>query len=172
MKIALLVDGDNISSKYLPAIIGEIQKRGTLAVKRIYGDWTSVNMAGWQSSLMKFCIRPVQQFRYGSNATDGALIMDAMEVLLTTDRIDCFCIVSSDSDFYSLCLRIRENGKTVIGIGNEQTKDVLIRACDDFVFLENLNLEELRITKDLDEELLNPETLLASAYARCSGDDE
>jgi len=172
MKIAMFIDGDNISPKYLLGIMSELQKRGTLAIKRIYGDWTSTHMNGWQDSLKQFCIRPVQQFRYGDNATDGAIIMDAMEVLLTTDRIDCFCIVSSDSDFYSLCLRIRENGKTVIGIGNNQTKDVLIKACDEFVRLENLSIEETKSNQDMDEELLNPETLLLRAYTECAGDDE
>jgi hypothetical protein len=172
MKIALFVDGDNISPKYMPAIMSEIQKRGTLAIKRIYGDWTNTGMHGWQDCLKQFCIRPIQQFRYGENATDGAIIMDAMEVLLTTDRIDCFCIVSSDSDFYSLCLRIREHGKTVIGIGNKKTKDVLIRACDEFVRLENLSLKEQKSTKNRDEEPSDPETLLVRAYTECSGDEE
>ena len=172
MNIALLIDGDNISYRYLPGIMSDLQKRGTLSVKRIYGDWTSPNMSGWQESLRQFCIKPIQQFRYGDNATDGAIIMDAMEILMSIDRIHCFCIASSDSDFYNLCLRIRENGKKVIGIGNLQTKDVLRRACDEFVFLENLRIEEPKSTEDLAEELSNPETLLSKAYGECSGDNE
>jgi len=172
MNIALLIDGDNISHKYLPGIISDLQKRGTLSVKRIYGDWTTPNMTGWQDALRKFCIRPIQQFRYGDNATDGAIIMDAMEILMSTDRIDCFCIASSDSDFYNLCLRIRENGKKVIGIGNIQTKEVLKKACDEFVFLENLRIEEPKSTRESDREEFNPANILTQAYARCSNDEE
>lgn len=171
-RIALLIDGDNISPKHLPAIMVEVQKRGICSVKRIYGDWTTVNMNGWKTYLQQFCIRPMQQFRYGENATDGAIIMDAMEILLLSNRIDAFCIVSSDSDYYNLCHRIRESGRTVIGIGERKTKQILQLACDDFIFLDNLEIESDKPTDDNSNEVTNPEKLLVRAYLECSSEGD
>lgn len=171
-RIALLVDGDNISPKYLPAIMHEMQKRGTCYLKRIYGDWTSATMGGWKDCLQEFGVRPMQQFRYGVNSTDNAIIMDAMEILLSTHRIECFCIVSSDGGFHSLCQRIRESGRFVIGIGDRKTKPVLQRSCDEFVFLDNLSLDESKSLGKINGEALNPESLLTRAYLECSSDRE
>jgi hypothetical protein len=169
-RIALLIDGDNISPKHLPAIMIELQKRGTCSVKRIYGDWTTVNMNGWKPYLQQFCIRPMQQFRYGENATDGAIIMDAMEILLSSNRIDTFCIVSSDSDYYNLCHRIRESGRTVIGIGERKTKQILQLACDEFIFLDNLEIKEEAPSENISNGITNPEKLLIRAYSECSSE--
>lgn len=178
MRIALLIDGDNISPKYLPAIMSEMQQRGTCSIKRIYGDWTTPHMGGWKKHLNQYCVRPVQQFRNGENATDNAMIMDAMEILLAHDRIDCYCIISSDSDFYSLCLRIREHGRTVIAIGNRNTREILQRACDEFVFLENLSISGQKKEEDqanddpAEEDLSDPEVLLVKAYSICDNEQE
>lgn len=146
LTFAVLIDGDNAQPSLLESILKEIRSGnsdanrpiGKLALKRIYGDWTTNNMNGWKDDLHRFGIRPVQQFRYDNNATDGALMMDAIEIIHQNPRINAFCIVSSDSDFYNLALRIRENGLYVLGIGNRQTKDVFQKACNDFVFTNNL----------------------------------
>jgi hypothetical protein len=172
MKFALLIDGDNISPRYVDSILAEIQKRGSCSIKRIYGDWSSPQLNGWRDSLERHCIRPIQQFRNGENATDNAIIMDTMEILLTNDRIDCFAIVSSDSDFYSLCIRIREHGRSVLGIGENKAKDILIQSCDEFVFLENLKTLESDIEIDLGKDLSNPELLLTKAYQECSQEND
>ena len=169
-RIALLIDGDNISPKHLPAIMVEVQKRGTCSVKRIYGDWTTVNMNGWKPYLQQFGIRPMQQFRYGENATDGAIIMDAMEILLSSNRIDSFCIVSSDSDYYNLFHRIRESGRTAIGIGERKSKQILQLACDEFIFLDNLEMENDIASQDISNGFTNPEKLLVRAYLECSSE--
>ena len=171
-RIALLIDGDNVSPKFLPAIMMEIQKRGTCSVKRIYGDWTTSGMNGWKGYLQQLGIRPMQQFRYGENATDGAIIMDAMEILLSSNRIDCFCIVSSDSDYYNLCHRIRESGRTVIGIGERKTRSILQQACDEFIFIENLEMEKPDTLRSISREMSNPETLLVRAYLECSAEKD
>ncbi len=172
LRIALLIDGDNVSPKYVPAIMAEMQRRGTCAIKRIYGDWTTPNMNGWKRYLQQYCIRPIQQFRHGENATDGAIIMDAMEILFTHERIESFCIVSSDSDFYSVCLKIRETGRTVIGIGEHKTKELLQRACNEFVFLENLVPSEAAEPPDDTYTDSDPETLLRRAYQEAVDDGE
>lgn len=146
LKFAVLIDGDNARPSLLNSILKEIREGnqdsnrppGEIAIKRIYGDWTTNNMNGWKGELHSFGIRPIQQFRYDNNATDGALMMDAIEIIHLNPRINAFCIVSSDSDFYNLALRIRENGLYVLGIGNQMTKDVFRKACNDFVFTNNL----------------------------------
>jgi uncharacterized LabA/DUF88 family protein/cold shock CspA family protein len=165
---ALLIDGDNIQPSLTTSILSEIQKHGSIAIKRIYGDWTTPNMNGWKSYLQECCIRPIQQFRYGKNATDGALIMDAMEVILTNNRIDGFCIVSSDSDFYNLAIRIREAGLHIIGIGRRDTKEIFRKACNEFIFTENLSIK-------LDSEAQEPSDagqLLIRAYMDCDISEE
>jgi hypothetical protein len=140
-RFAVLVDGENMSPRYLSAVMAEINRAGEVIVCRVYGDWTDPHMGGWKELLRTHPIRPVQQFRYGQNATDGALIMDAIE-LVSTNRtpVNAFCIVSSDSDYYSLALRLREHGMYVMGIGRQGTKSILVRSCNRFVYLENLSL--------------------------------
>lgn len=120
--LALLIDGDNVSPKIVTGLLAEIANYGIASVKRIYGDWTKPNLNGWKECLLEHSIQPVQQFAYttGKNATDGAMIIDAMD-LLYTGRFSGFCIVSSDSDFARLAARIREQGVTVYGFGERKT---------------------------------------------------
>lgn len=148
-KFAVLIDSDNISAKYITYILDEMTKYGVITYKRIYGDWTSSQMGKWKQELLENSITPIQQFSntVGKNATDSALIIDAMD-LLYTDNVDGFCIVSSDSDFTRLAGRIRESGLTVIGMGEEKTPVPFRKACDIFTSLELL-VEENK-TKDTD----------------------
>ena len=138
--LALLIDGDNASPKIVAGLLAEIANYGTASVKRIYGDWTKPNLNGWKECLLEHSIQPVQQFAYttGKNATDGAMIIDAMD-LLYTGRFSGFCIVSSDSDFARLAARIREQGVTVYGFGERKTPRPFITACDKFVYFDVLN---------------------------------
>ena len=138
--LALLIDGDNASPKIVVGLMAEIANYGVASVKRIYGDWTGPNLKGWKECLLEHSIQPVQQFAYttGKNATDGALIIDAMD-LLYTGRFSGFCIVSSDSDFARLAARIREQGVTVYGFGERKTPRPFITACDKFVYFDVLN---------------------------------
>lgn len=135
--LALLIDGDNASPKIIAGLLAEIANYGTASVKRIYGDWTKPNLNGWKDCLLEHSIQPVQQFAYttGKNATDGAMIIDAMD-LLYTGRFSGFCIVSSDSDFARLAARIREQGITVYGFGERKTPRPFITACDKFVYVD------------------------------------
>ena len=136
---AVLVDGENVSPRFLSSILAEINRSGEIILTRVYGDWTEPDMGGWKELLRSYPVRPIQQFRYGQNATDGALIMDAIEIVSTNrNPVNAFCIVSSDSDYYSLALRLREHGMYVIGIGRQGTKSLLVRSCNRFVYLENL----------------------------------
>ncbi len=136
---ALLIDADNVSAKYIKPILTELSKYGNITYKRIYGDWTSTQNASWKEELLKNSITPIQQFAYtqGKNATDSAMIIDAMDILYTKE-LDGFCIVSSDSDFTRLVSRLRESGKTVIGMGENKTPEPFRKACDKFTILENL----------------------------------
>ena len=120
--LALLIDGDNASPKIVEGLLAEIAKYGTASVKRIYGDWTKPNLGGWKTCLLEHSIQPIQQFAYttGKNATDGAMIIDGMD-LLYTGRFDGFCLVSSDSDFARLASRLREQGLRVYGFGERKT---------------------------------------------------
>ncbi|UIK08984.1 NYN domain-containing protein [Neorhizobium galegae] len=138
--LALLIDGDNASPKIVSGLLAEIATYGTASVRRIYGDWTKPNLNGWKECLLEHSIQPVQQFAYttGKNATDGAMIIDAMD-LLYTGRFSAFCIVSSDSDFARLASRIREQGVTVYGFGERKTPRPFITACDKFVYFDVLN---------------------------------
>lgn len=138
--LALLIDGDNASPKVIVGLMAEIANYGTASVKRVYGDWTGPNLKGWKACLLEHSIQPVQQFAYttGKNATDGAMIIDAMD-LLYTGRFTGFCIVSSDSDFARLAARIREQGVTVYGFGERKTPRPFITACDKFVYFDVLN---------------------------------
>ena len=140
LKIALLIDGDNISAKYLNSILDELTEVGVVNIKRIYGDWTRNEMHSWGKELLNRSITPMQQFNNvsGKNATDSALIIDAMDILYNKD-VDAFAIVSSDSDFTRLASRLAESGKTVIGMGEAKTPDSFRNACTRFVSLENLH---------------------------------
>jgi hypothetical protein len=138
--LALLIDGDNASPKIIVGLMAEIANYGTASVKRIYGDWTGPNLKGWKECLLEHSIQPIQQFAYttGKNATDGAMIIDAMD-LLYTGRFSGFCIVSSDSDFARLAARIREQAVTVYGFGERKTPRPFITACDKFVYFDVLS---------------------------------
>ena len=137
--IALLIDGDNAQPSLIGKILAEAGKYGLITIRRIYGDWTTVNMSGWKHALHDNAIQPIQQFRYtvGKNATDSALIIDAMDIL-HSHLVDGFCIVSSDSDYTRLATRVREMGFFVMGIGKRRTPKAFINACNVFIYTENL----------------------------------
>lgn len=137
--LAVLVDADNAQASVVAELLAEVAKYGTATVKRAYGDWTTPSLAGWKSVLHVHAIQPVQQFRYttGKNATDSALIIDAMD-LLHGGKVDGFCLVSSDSDFTRLATRIREAGLSVYGFGEEKTPKPFVAACDKFIYTEIL----------------------------------
>lgn len=137
--IAMLIDGDNAQPSLLKEMLAEVSKYGRTTLRKIYGDWTTPQMNGWKETLQENAIQPVQQFRYtvGKNATDSALIIDAMDIL-HSGVVDGFCLVSSDSDFTRLATRIREKGVFVMGIGERKTPKSFTNACDLFVFTENL----------------------------------
>ncbi len=141
--IALLIDGDNAQPKRIGSIIEELSKQGTITIRRIYGDWTTTGMTGWKELLNANAIQPVQQFAYtkGKNSTDSALIIDAMDIL-HSERVDAFCIVSSDSDYTRLATRLREGGLYVIGIGEKKTPVAFVKGCDRFIYVENLDVTE------------------------------
>lgn len=142
IRIAVLIDADNISHHYVQPMMQEIARYGNPTIKRIYGDWTKPNLAGWKNHLLDYALSPVQQFAYttGKNSTDSALIIDAMDILFS-GRAEAFCLVSSDSDFTRLATRLREAGKTVYGIGEQKTPNAFIAACDRFIYLEILQDE-------------------------------
>jgi uncharacterized LabA/DUF88 family protein len=147
-KLAVLIDADNAQPSIVEGLLAEIAKYGTANVKRIYGDWTAPGLKGWKEVLLRYSIQPIQQFGYttGKNATDSAMIIDAMD-LLYTGKFDGFCIVSSDSDFTKLASRIREAGLFVYGFGEKKTPGPFVSACDKFIFTE-----VLRFKDDDDEE--------------------
>ena len=136
-RFALLIDADNVSAKYIQPILDELSKYGNVTYKRIYGDWTKTNNASWKEELLRNSITPIQQFSYthGKNATDSAMIIDAMDILYT-GRCDGFVLVSSDSDFTRLATRLREAGMKVIGMGEKKTPGPFIVACDKFIYIE------------------------------------
>lgn len=138
-RIAVLIDADNISVKYIKYILEEISNHGTPTVKRIYGDWTRPELGSWKNILLDYSITPIQQYGYttGKNATDAALIIDAMDILYSKN-VDAFCIVSSDSDFTRLAARLREAGLFVVGMGERKTPKAFIAACEMFKYLEVL----------------------------------
>lgn len=142
-KLAVLIDADNAQPSIIEGLLAEIAKYGTANVKRIYGDWTSTKLRGWKEHLLQHSIQPIQQFGYttGKNATDSAMIIDAMD-LLYTNQFDGFCIVSSDSDFTKLAARIRESGLLVYGFGEQKTPEPFVAACDKFIYTEVLRSEE------------------------------
>ncbi|KXS40242.1 MAG: hypothetical protein AWU59_2620 [Methanolobus sp. T82-4] len=142
-KLAVLIDADNAQPSIIEGLMDEIAIYGIASVRRIYGDWTTPNLTPWKHTLLEHSIQPIQQFAYtsGKNATDSALIIDAMD-LLYTEKLDGFCIVSSDSDFTRLSQRIREAGLTVYGFGEKKTPVAFIAACDKFIYTENLRKED------------------------------
>ena len=139
IKLAVLIDGDNIPSAYVKEMMEEIAKYGNPTIKRIYGDWTKPTLAKWKKLLLENAITPIQQYGYttGKNATDSAMIIDAMDILYS-EKVDGFCLVSSDSDFTRLATRLREAGMNVIGIGEKKTPEPFIVACDRFIYIEIL----------------------------------
>jgi uncharacterized LabA/DUF88 family protein len=138
-RIAVLIDADNIPYSKIKVMMEEIAKYGTPTFKRIYGDWTKPNLIGWKNVLLENAITPIQQYGYttGKNATDSAMIIDAMDILYS-EKVDGFCLVSSDSDFTKLATRLREAGMHVIGLGERKTPNPFIVACDKFIYLEIL----------------------------------
>jgi hypothetical protein len=142
-KIAMLIDGDNAQSSLLTQILVETGKYGLVTIRRIYGDWTTSSMNQWKDILNFHAVQPVQQFRYtvGKNATDSAMIIDAMDILHSS-VVDGFCLVSSDSDYTRLATRIRETGIFVMGLGEKKTPKPFVNACDVFVYSENLVAEQ------------------------------
>ena len=142
-RFAVLIDADNVSVKYIKIILDEISKDGIATYKRIYGDWTNPSLISWKSTLLDNSIIPVQQYSYttGKNSTDSAMIIDAMDILYS-GNVDGFCIVTSDSDFTKLVLRLRESGMTVIGMGERKTPNAFVSACETFKFLDILLNDE------------------------------
>ncbi|MCW8920772.1 MAG: NYN domain-containing protein [Sedimenticola sp.] len=156
-RLAVLIDADNAQPSIVDGLLSEIANYGTASVKRIYGDWTSPGLKGWKEVLLEHSIQPMQQFAYtkGKNATDSAMIIDAMD-LLYTNNFNGFCIVSSDSDFTKLASRIRESGLLVYGFGEKKTPAPFVSACDKFIYTEVLRAksdESAAITKKSSSEL-------------------
>ncbi len=139
LKLAVIIDADNVPSENVKGMMEEIAKYGVPTFKRIYGDWTKPNLASWKNVLLENAITPIQQYGYttGKNATDSAMIIDAMDILYTS-KVDGFCIVSSDSDFTKLATRLRESGMKIFGFGEKKTPGPFIVACDKFIYLEIL----------------------------------
>jgi len=168
--LAVLIDADNANPNIVDGLLSEVAKLGIASVKRIYGDWTTPNLGGWKSVLLEHSIQPIQQFRYtvGKNATDSAMIIDAMD-LLYTGPFKGFCIVSSDSDFTRLASRLREAGKVVYGFGEMKTPKPFVAACDRFIYTEVFTQQrseseesasEPRLTKQSSKELRGNTKLL------------
>ena len=143
LRIAVLIDADNVPYAHVKGMLEEISRYGTPTIKRIYGDWTSSNLSGWKKVLLENAIIPIQQYGYtvGKNSTDSAMIIDAMDILYT-GQVNGFCLVSSDSDFTRLAMRLREAGMRVLGMGEKKTPTPFIAACDRFIYLEILNAEK------------------------------
>ena len=146
--LAMLIDGDNAQATLLAKMIVEAAKHGQVTIRRIYGDWTTNNMKSWKETLNFHAFQPIQQFRYtvGKNATDSAMIIDAMDIL-HSGTVDGFCLISSDSDYTRLATRIRETGIFVMGIGEKKTPKPFVNACDVFVYTENLVDREKKTPK-------------------------
>ncbi len=151
LKLAVLIDADNVPYANVKEMFEEIAKYGTPTFKRIYADWTKPTVSGWKKVLLENAITPIQQYSYstGKNASDSALIIDAMDILYT-GKVDGFCIVSSDSDFTRLATRLREAGMKVIGIGEKKTLNPFITACDKFIYIEILKSEAISLIESND----------------------
>ncbi|MDD3005156.1 NYN domain-containing protein [Flavobacterium sp.] len=164
LKLAVLIDADNVPYSNVKGMMEEITKYGTPTTKRIYADWTRPNANGWKNVLLEHAITPIQQYSYttGKNSSDSALIIDAMD-LLCSGKLDGFCIVSSDSDFTRLAIRLRESGMKVIGIGEQKTPKPFISACDRFIFIEVLDgATKKKPSKKIQESETKKETEKAS----------
>jgi uncharacterized protein (TIGR00288 family) len=178
-KLAVLIDGDNIPSAYVKEMMEEIAKYGNPTIKRIYGDWTNPGLNKWKAVLLENAITPIQQYAYtkGKNATDSAMIIDAMDVLYTKN-VDGFCIVSSDSDFTRLATRLREAGKQVYGIGEKKTPEPFVVACDKFIYIEILknqskvNEEDKTKEKETVDKVSNKTIKLISTTINDLSDDD
>jgi uncharacterized LabA/DUF88 family protein len=166
VRLAVLIDADNTSPKHASALMEEVAKYGVPTVKRAYGDWTTSHLGGWRPKLAEHAIQPMLQVAYtvGKNSTDSALIIDAMD-LLYSGNVDAFAIVSSDSDFTSLAMRLRESAKTVYGFGMRKTPKALVNACNRFIYLEVLG------AKGADEPAPAAREILVAAIDDTSGDD-
>ena len=149
IQLAVLIDADNIPYANIKGMLEEIAKIGNPTVKRIYGDWTKPTVSGWKQPLLEHAITPIQQYSYttGKNATDSAMIIDAMD-LLHSQKVDGFCIVSSDSDFTRLAVRLRESGMLVIGMGEKKTPQPFIVACDKFIYIEIIERSDSRYVSE------------------------
>lgn len=158
LNLAVLIDGDNIPSAYVKEMMEEIAKYGNPTIKRIYGDWTNPRLNKWKTVLLENAITPIQQYGYtqGKNATDSAMIIDAMDVLYS-GKVDGFCLVSSDSDFTRLATRLREAGMQVFGIGEKKTPNPFIVACDKFIYIEILKNQSQDDPADSSEEKVKDE---------------
>ena len=176
-RLAVLIDADNTSPKLIKEMFEELASYGTITVKRAYGDWTTPNLNGWRSVLLGNAISPQQQFAYtyGKNATDSALIIDAMD-LLYSGNVEGFAIVSSDSDFTPLATRLRESGKRVIGVGRRTTPKAFVEACERFVFLEVLGADSEapeQATESAKDDQPRPlQSVLTKALNKVDTDDE
>ena len=164
-KLAVLIDADNAQPSIVDGLLSEIANYGVASVKRIYGDWTAPGLKGWKEVLLQHSIQPIQQFAYtkGKNATDSAMIIDAMD-LLYTDNFNGFCLVSSDSDFTKLAARIRESGLLVYGFGEKKTPSPFVSACDKFIYTEVLRAKvdaNQAIAKKSSKELKQDEKLVS-----------
>ncbi|MEG9326331.1 NYN domain-containing protein [Salinimicrobium catena] len=179
VKLAVLIDGDNIPSAYVKEMMEEIAKYGNPTIKRIYGDWTKPHLAKWKNVLLENAVTPIQQYGYtqGKNATDSAMIIDAMDILYS-GKVNGFCLVSSDSDFTRLATRLREAGMNVIGIGEKKTPDPYIVACDRFIYIEILKNQakessKEKETKKNEYDKITPKVvkLIASTISDVADDD-
>lgn len=171
-RLAVLIDADNAQSSILPELLAEVARYGVASVRRAYGDWTTQNLSGWKSQLQKHAVQPVQQFAYttGKNATDSALIIDAMD-LLHSGGFDGFCLVSSDSDFTRLATRIREAGVTVYGFGESKTPEPFVAACDRFIYTEILRTQPASETATQTKPGPKLKRAITAALDSCARDD-
>lgn len=179
--LAVLIDGDNIPSAHVKEMMEEIAKYGNPTIKRIYGDWTNPHLSKWKNLLLQNAITPIQQYAYttGKNATDSAMIIDAMDILYS-EKVNGFCLVSSDSDFTKLATRLREAGMQVIGIGEKKTPTPFIVACDKFIYIEILRKQSYKkedvnakgkTEENIDEITSKVIKLLSATITDSSGED-
>ena len=165
--LAILIDADNANPAIVQGLLTEVAKFGVATVKRIYGDWTTPNLGSWKSALLEHSVQPIQQFRYttGKNATDSAMIIDAMD-LLYAGHLDGFCLVSSDSDFTRLASRLRESGKRVYGFGEQKTPRPFVSACDRFIYTEVFTQAQTAVSKHRSaKDLRQDKTLVALLHS-------
>jgi len=176
-RMAMLVDGDNAQASLTKEMLAEASKYGLVSIRRVYGDWTSTSMNSWKQVMQEFAMQPIQQFQntVGKNATDSALIIDAMDILYSR-TVGGFCLVSSDSDYTRLATRIRETGSFVMGIGRRLTPKAFVNSCDVFVYSDILTEDDVSTQPQVGEdelptEILDPEPLLRQAYDMSAQDD-